>query len=370
MLPVISSPFSGKFCESRRAPLTLLFLAALLACLLAPAAARGADISNANFTWVESAGALTVHTNAGTTAWRNALSYGDGSYIFPGRPQGVSYHSYSQVRSVTIGPSVTEIGDGAFLGCDKLARIDVPETVMSIGNNAFSACLELASVSLPDSVTYIGDSTFLCCPLLTALTFPEALEQIGPNAFYYSGLTTLAFESMAAPTVDSVSIVSLFALTTIYVPEGASGYGGSGWPGPPVSYVQVPLPQFSVQPRDATADEGQAAGFTASASNPVPACPLRYQWQLSRDGGRTWADIPGATGAAYATDPATPQMNGWRYRCRARNLGAAASDAAVLTVIAAPEPSPKTGDGARPALWLALALLALAGSAALRRRRV
>ena len=140
------------------------------------------------------------------------------------------------------------------------------------------------------------------------------------------------------------------------MPEGASGYGGGNWPGAPIAYVQVPLPRFTLQPRDATANPGQAAGFTVAASNPVPAYPTRCQWQLSRDGGRTWLDIPGATGAAYATGPATSQMNGWRYRCRARNLGAAASDAAMLTVIAAPQPTaapqppPKTGDGARPAL--------------------
>ena len=216
MLPVIAS--CGKFCELRRAPLTLLFLAALLACLPAPAASRGADISNADFTWVESAGALTVHTNAGTTAWRSALSHGTG---FFSSPTGLyfQYDSYSQVRSVSIGPAITEIGDFAFFGCDKLARADVPEGVTSVGYGAFEFCLELTSVSLPDSVTHIGSEAFEYCPKLASVSLPAGLRRIGFSTFW--GCTSLS--SVALPAgleeIGDSAFSDYASLTSLTLPE-------------------------------------------------------------------------------------------------------------------------------------------------------
>lgn len=83
-------------------------------------------------------------------------------------------------------------------------------------------------------------------------------------------------------------------------------------------------PAFSTQPADVTATEPAPATFTLAATGePAPA----IQWQLSTDGGTSWADVPGAIGQSHAIDPTGTALNGSRYRAVATNgLGSAVSE--------------------------------------------
>ncbi|MEE3400558.1 MAG: leucine-rich repeat domain-containing protein [Methanomethylophilus sp.] len=106
------------------------------------------------------------------------------------------------------GLSVTRIGDGAFLECDSLVSVVIPDSVTSIGTRAFSGCfslksiiipngvtcieygtfshcLSLVSVVIPDSVTSIGDGTFSECESLASVTLPNSIDYIGEEAFSY-----------------------------------------------------------------------------------------------------------------------------------------------------------------------------------------
>jgi gliding motility-associated-like protein len=71
--------------------------------------------------------------------------------------------------------------------------------------------------------------------------------------------------------------------------------------------------------------------FSAVASG---VATLSYQWQLSTNGGGSFADISGATSASLAVNSVTIGMNNYQYRVVARSNGACAvtSSAATLTV--------------------------------------
>jgi hypothetical protein len=92
-------------------------------------------------------------------------------------------------------------------------------------------------------------------------------------------------------------------------------------------------PSVTAEPSSQTVNAGQPVSFTAAASgNPSPT----VQWQLSINNGSTWTNISGATSTTYGF---TAQIadNGKQYRAVFTNLvGAATSDAAVLTVHYAP----------------------------------
>lgn len=93
-------------------------------------------------------------------------------------------------------------------------------------------------------------------------------------------------------------------------------------------------PAITSQPTDDTVTAGQAATFTVGVSGTPTAT---VQWQVSTDGGATWADVMGATGATYTTGALTAADNGNRYRAVTSNsAGTTTSDAAAVTVTAAP----------------------------------
>ena len=84
--------------------------------------------------------------------------------------------------SVTIGTSVTSIGESAFSWCSGLTSVTIADSVTSIGNSAFSFCSALQSIEIPNSVTSIGVSAFGCSGLVS-VTIGNSVTSIGNYAF-------------------------------------------------------------------------------------------------------------------------------------------------------------------------------------------
>ena len=97
-------------------------------------------------------------------------------------------------------------------------------------------------------------------------------------------------------------------------------------------------PAFRSHPRDVAVLAGRDAVFAVTAEGDLP---LAYQWQ-SRPTGGSFADIPGAQGAAYTLAGAALSDHGREFRCVVKNgAGEATSDSARLSVTA-------SGDGTPP----------------------
>jgi uncharacterized protein len=88
-------------------------------------------------------------------------------------------------------------------------------------------------------------------------------------------------------------------------------------------------PDITTQPTNQSVPPGGTATFTAAASgSPTPT----VQWQVSVNGGSTWIDAPGLTSTTISGMP-TAFLNGWEFRAVFTNdEGAAATNAATLTV--------------------------------------
>lgn len=87
---------------------------------------------------------------------------------------------------------------------------------------------------------------------------------------------------------------------------------------------------ITAQPVNETACSGQDATFSVT----VTGSGVTYQWQVSTDGGTTWNNIAGATGATYTITGVTGTDNNNRYRVIVNNAcsGDITSGSAVLTV--------------------------------------
>ncbi|HMU44708.1 MAG TPA: T9SS type A sorting domain-containing protein [Chitinophagaceae bacterium] len=87
-------------------------------------------------------------------------------------------------------------------------------------------------------------------------------------------------------------------------------------------------PAITTQPLNQTVCAGSNATFSIASASATG-----FQWQVSTNGGTSWADIGGATTNSYTITGATAGMNGNQYRCIASTAcGSTISTAAILTV--------------------------------------
>ena len=116
--------------------------------------------------------------------------------------------------------SVVGIEDSAFGGSD-VTSVTIPNSVTNIGEGAFSGCSSLTSVTIPNSVTSIPDCCFKDCSSLTSITIPESVTNLGEFVFSGSGLTSVSLPS-------SITKIPFFAyqnchnMISITIPESVT----------------------------------------------------------------------------------------------------------------------------------------------------
>lgn len=70
-----------------------------------------------------------------------------------------------------------------FADCSNLTSITIPDSVTNIGNEAFSNCNSLTTITIPDGITGLGYRTFYSCSSLTSITLPGTITFIGIDTF-------------------------------------------------------------------------------------------------------------------------------------------------------------------------------------------
>lgn len=84
---------------------------------------------------------------------------------------------YSNVSEVKLPNTIETIKGLAFKGCEKLSKINIPNSVSYIGINAF---LEsgITEITIPASVTEIETYSFMGCKRLKSMTIEDSNEQL------------------------------------------------------------------------------------------------------------------------------------------------------------------------------------------------
>ncbi len=73
---------------------------------------------------------------------------------------GISAFAESNLISIKLPESLTELKNGTFKYCHRLKEITIPETVRSIGDYAFYDCTRLHSISMGENIEYVGYNAF------------------------------------------------------------------------------------------------------------------------------------------------------------------------------------------------------------------
>jgi len=165
------------------------------------------------------------------------------------------------------GHPVTQIGDYAFSGCDRLTSLTLPDSVAEIGANSFAGCrslgkitvspdspalatidgvlfskadkrlvcypsaLEASSYEVPQGIAIIGSYAFSGCSSLTSLTLPDSLTAIGDEAFYScDGLTDLTLPG-SVTTIGDGAFAGCTELTAFALPDSVAEIGANPFAG-------------------------------------------------------------------------------------------------------------------------------------------
>lgn len=107
----------------------------------------------------------------------------------------VGYDYYAMGTSVRIPDSynklpVVGITNKAFMNCDKIQSVIIPDSVTLVDAYSFAYCYSLQRVTLGSGVKTIGASAFAYTGI-TNISLPAALQTIGSGAFEYSHLSSV-----------------------------------------------------------------------------------------------------------------------------------------------------------------------------------
>ena len=187
-------------------------------------------------------------------------------------PLSYARHLYSdettEITSLIIPDSVTNIRNYAFSGCSGLTSVTIPNSVTSIGDHAFGRCSGLTSVTIPNSVTSIGDHAFYRCEGLTSVTIPNSVTSIGDLAFHgCSSLTSVTIPN-SVTSIQSYAFESCSRLTSVNIGNGVKSIGEQAF-----AYCKE-LTDVYCYAENVPTTESDAFYYTENATLHVPAASV------------------------------------------------------------------------------------------------
>ena len=133
---------------------------------------------------------------------------------------GWAFQDCTNLTSIEIPNSVTNMGLQVFMGCSNLINVVLPEGITGITINEFHSCRSLTSINIPSSITRINNTAFAGCSSLRSVTIPENVTSIGISAFRgCTSLTTVTLEATIPPTIQSNTFDD--TVQTFYVPDAS-----------------------------------------------------------------------------------------------------------------------------------------------------
>lgn len=122
------------------------------------------------------------------------------------------------LNTLIIGDNVRIIPSYAFADCNNLASVSIGASVSSIGESAFAGC-RLSSVVIPNTVTHIAKNAFYGNSSMTSLVLGNSVNTIGYEAFYNCrGLLEIHCNATVPPTLGSDVFKNVAPGIPVYVP--------------------------------------------------------------------------------------------------------------------------------------------------------
>ena len=111
---------------------------------------------------------------------------------------------------------VSAIGDNAFIGCNMIQSIKIPDSVTSIGDFAFGNS-SIGTIYGSGSIKTLGDYAFYNCDNFIAVNLFSKTTSIGDYCFYdCSSLVSMNLNNVVTSIGDSLSVTALILCLSKY----------------------------------------------------------------------------------------------------------------------------------------------------------
>jgi len=239
----------------------------MLVCLIETLLLASSVVVQAQLTFVTNNGSITITGYTGT----------NGNVVIPDMTNGypvtcIGESAFEEqefgpwnLTSITVPDSVTNIGDGAFGGCENLTNATIGNGIITIGAAAF-AFTRIANIYLDTNLVIIGDAAFSGTSLNTIM-LPASVSFIGNVPFFQS-----------------------YSLTNITVDPSNSNYSslnGVLYNKDQTKLIECPnglVGSYSI-PSGVTDIGNSAFDFCALAQIYIPASVTNLEWQALGDCG-------------------------------------------------------------------------------------
>lgn len=131
-----------------------------------------------------------------------------------------TFQGHTNLLSISIPPTVNEIGDRAFKGCTKLKTITIPANI-TLGEEVFRGS-GLVYVNIEDGVTLIPNQCFRDCASLATVRISASVENIKYMAFGNCDALKDVIDLSPTPQRLSSSWPDHRTDATLHVPAGCA----------------------------------------------------------------------------------------------------------------------------------------------------
>lgn len=171
------------------------------------------------------------------------------SIVIPEGVQKIGRETFARsgLTSITLPQSLTEIGSLAFAQCKSLKTIDIPYGVTFIGDRAFEAS-GLTSATLPESLTEISEYTFSECENLTSVSIPKGVKSLGERVFQRTGLISIELPD-SLKEIPGYTFGACKSLTSVIIPEGVTKIGGGAFTESGLESIKLPESLIEISAR-------------------------------------------------------------------------------------------------------------------------
>ena len=148
------------------------------------------------------------------------------------------YLNGEKVENLVIPPRVTYIANYAFYRCNSITNVTIPSSVTGIGTRPFRSCPALASVVFEDGATTVFDNMFEYCSALTEISLPGSVKNIENGAFMHCNLMDIALPGVT--NIAPNAFASNASLTNVVFSGGLKAIDSNAFGSTGIKNVTLP----------------------------------------------------------------------------------------------------------------------------------